>query len=452
MHLVRVFVAAAVVGLLAAAALAGTTTPPPCGGCNVVYISIDPLRADHMGVYGYDRNTTPHIDRLADDSHVFTRAFSQASHTLPALYSTLSGTYPPEHGMVPGADSANMTLLAEVFDAAGYRTYGMGGSHVVGARYGFDAGFDRWELAWWLDGPNIPMPEQPGRIGYWLGTDDRPFFLLYQTFTLHDPYFTPENLSGMYPGYLPAYEQRARERWATMQEQYGPFELLNRFRPFYFDPARENETVGRHLVAQYDTRITRADRTVGRIVELLRARGLADDTIVIINAQHGEQFGEHGRWRHTTSLFNEVVRVPLIVHVPGTGSSRTAATVENLDIPSTLIELTGISGAADRTGFAAQNRGVSLAPLLSGGTIDKRFLYATGYNDSYMFLDPDTRRKLYNGRTGTRVYDLDTDFAEQHPLPRNRTTAIRETADAVHTALSADGTGLAATWPYIDPR
>jgi arylsulfatase A-like enzyme len=300
---------------------------------NVVVVLIDTLRADHLPTYGYPRATAPFVDSLAHDGVVFESAWSTSSWTAPATASLFTSLYPQEHGVVHGLDREgadgrrlvnripeDVQTLAEMFKAAGYRTLGVSDNAHVSRETGFDQGFDVFESG---------TGATAERLHKWV-RDHR------EEMASHQPYF-------LYVHYVEPHEP------------YLPRE------PWHSEFARDGHAHPTHarFVNAYDSEIRSLDDGLAR---LYRACGWADDTVVIVTSDHGEEFGDHGGGGHAHSLYSEVLRVPLVVHgVPGAIARRVDEPVSLVDVLPTLRELAG--GA-----FDPRAEGVSLLPILRGGT------------------------------------------------------------------------------------
>ncbi len=454
------FVPALVVLVVLAATVAAVAGPgadrPACHDCNVLFVEVDPLRADHMGVYGYDRNTTPTIDRIAADSYVFDHQFAHSAHTTPSLFSTFTGRYPSQHGVIPavGATSeqrAAMTVLPEVLQDAGYRTVGISGGGNTGPDRGFDQGFDRYRMT-----RDIATRDSIIRDAV-RGTD--PFFLYLQTFRPHHPYFPDDPYDTMFGPSLPAYRERSEATVDRLRDRYRSWDnmtasdigrrIFDRFyRPDYFLPARTNATRRAHLVGQYDGLVRASDDRVATVLDLLREAGELEDTIIVIGSAHGEEFNEHGGWMHS-QLYNEVMHVPFILHLPGQdGQHRIDAYTANIDIGPTLLDVLDIDAPA----FRERAVGRSLTGVMRGGSLPDRHILAEHDQDQVALVDTATRRKYLRIGGNGSVYDLDRDWDEQRPLD-NATLRDRMATrlDAVYDDL-AGAEPFTGTWPYGTAR
>jgi arylsulfatase A-like enzyme len=293
----------------------------PCADCNVVLISMDTLRADHVGAYGYGRPTTPNIDAFAAQSVVFERAVSQSAWTRPAHASMFTGLYPSEHGIVgisgEPAIPRELPLLAEVLANGGYRTVGLVGGGNVDARFGFGRGFERYEQ----DGRRFE-DHMDAALMVLRDPDRRPFFLFLHGFDAHKPYKSrPEDRRS-----LGLAGERARGMERICAEGARP----DRLAPH---------------VDEYDAAIHRGDRSLGRLFEQLGAVGNGRPTVVIFTSDHGEEFGEHGGCWHIRSLHREIVEVPLVVLIPGFSPLRVDGPIPaSVSIAPTILDVVGVRG------------------------------------------------------------------------------------------------------------
>jgi arylsulfatase A-like enzyme len=317
--------------------------PPLCAGCNVVLVSLDTLRADHLGCYGYERPTSPRIDAFASESFLFADAVSQSAWTRPAHASMLTGLHPAEHGIVSMLKTAvlpaNASTLPARLSEAGYRTAAFTGGANMAAEFGFDNGFELYRS------PGRRIENHIPHIEAWLDDiGDEPFFLLVHGFDPHRPYKS-EPVDRTALG-LPAEPARGVNRICTetkSKREIAPY------------------------VAEYDAAVHRGDRGFGALLDVLKERGLDDETVVVVTSDHGEEFLEHGRCFHIRTLYREVVRVPLIVRVPAARPARIAGVVPaSVAIAPTILELVG----AHRRSFP----GPSLVPAMIAGAASFPFV------------------------------------------------------------------------------
>ncbi|NOT31885.1 MAG: sulfatase [Planctomycetes bacterium] len=299
---------------------------------NVVLICLDTVRADHLGVHGYVRATTPTLDALAARALVFDSTSSCAGWTKPSVASFLTGTHPCQHGVYGGnarVGSTEMTdalparalTLAEVFEQHGYRTGAFVHNAHLRVGNGFDQGFGDYEQG-----------QMDARALRWRGLDwldqgsksEQPFFLYLHFLDAHWPYPAPE-------------------QWLT---RFASAEVIARFRGHESKALYAAINDGTYVMstddraaleALYDGALAYLDSELGRFLAGLELRGLEESTIVCVIADHGEEFGEHGRVGHGHGLFENLLHVPWILHVPGRAPARNSVPVSLIDLFPTLL-------------------------------------------------------------------------------------------------------------------
>ena len=303
----------------------------------VILISIDALRADHLGPYGYARPTTPFLDRLAGRATVFENAFAQVPATLPSHMSMFTGLYPSEHQVHPPSSvlSDRIRTLPEVLRKAGLRTFGHTEGGYVQGGYGFARGFEEWSDTPYAHDTDVERTFQAGLDSLSRLRPGERFFLFLHSYTVHDPYEPP-------PAYRSLPWMRARPAGAF--DPTGPnFASFNLRR---LDATAEAIDWYRGL---YDAGIRYLDDRLAAFFAELERSGLARDTVVILTADHGEEFGEHDRLVHTQA-YPECLHIPWIVVAPGRAGARVARVVETIDFAPTIYELVGVAPPPDLPG------------------------------------------------------------------------------------------------------
>ena len=305
---------------------------------NLLVVLVDTLRADHLGLYGYDRPTSPRLDALAAEAVVFENAIAQSSWTKPAVATLLTGLSPLAHGVnSPEAGLPDTApRLAESLAGAGYRTAAVVTNAHLGEGSGFAAGFERYDFL--PDAPN-DAPEAVGRALSWLAEHDgsKPFFLYLHLIDPHAPY-------------APSEEARRRFARAEQARGLGSVSFLRRLAAREIEPSQE---VTRGLIDLYDAEIADTDRHLGVLWDELERRGLLRDTLLVFVSDHGEAFGDHGVFGHGWDLHQEVLRVPLFIRPPGGGAGRREASpVSQMDVTATLL---GAAGLAPLPGSAGRD-------------------------------------------------------------------------------------------------
>jgi len=351
---------------------------------NVVVITIDTLRADHLGCYGYEQIKTPHIDALAADGVRFARAYTPVPVTLPAHTAIFTGTYPPLSGMHDfSGNKLNpaQPTMASILKDQGYITGAVVASGVLDSRFGLNHGFDfyydHFDFSR-LQESNLEEMERPGNVVAdqvldWLNQNyQKKFFLWMHLYDPHYPYNPPAPYSDEYKSH------------------------------------------------PYDGEIAFADAQVGRLIAFLKEKGLYQNTVIVLSGDHGESLGEHGEKTHGFFIYNATLHVPLIFHVPGGMGGKTVSDIVNLaDILPTVLQLVKVEAPR-------QVQGQSLAPLLAGEKAGPRALYSETFlprlhfnwselrgaeTDHYHFIDAPK----------PELYDLTKDPGEtQNLLPEKK--------------------------------
>jgi arylsulfatase A-like enzyme len=326
-------------------------SPSPRALPNVILILIDTLRADHLGSYGYERPTSPAIDRLATEGARFENAYSQASSTVPSHASLFTGRYPFQHNTYGHATAlpADELTLAEFLADYGYRRFAITSSARFEESSGFHQGFEDFEV---LRTSKVRRSSKLiARARSTIERDDaRPYFAFLHFFDPHEPYAPPERLE---------------KKWHPGVEGLSPadtseFLQTNRLRANVVPP----DTLD-YLRALYDAEILYLDEMLGDFFEWLAGRDDERGTIIVLTSDHGEEFKEHGGLSHSRNTHEELLRVPLIFHFPGrVESGATISTpVQGVDVFPTLVELLGLA-------LPAELPGRSFAKLLTGGELE----------------------------------------------------------------------------------
>jgi len=396
----------------------GCAEPP----ANLLIISVDTLRSDHTSAYGYGRETTPRLARLVEQGVRFEVAYAPTASTGPSHATLFTGRYPVGHGVVKNGlvlPEQHETLAAHLLES-GYQTAGIVSSFVLDPRFGLARGFEHYDARF------IDSATRTNQI--WEGhqverfdrrasetTDTavrflrdqrdpkRPFFLFVHYFDPHAPYAPPQT--------------HARR----------------------FDSPGKDDRHSR-TIGDYDSEVAYTDLEIGRLLDELDGLELADRTLVVVTADHGEGLGDHGFSQHALYLYEEAVRVPLILRFPGAieAGSTLAGPVEFIDIVPTVLDLLGL----ERFGVGLPGR--TLAPALRG---DERldpshpvFLQRRPYRNGSVDVDEGRvqvggpkfairrgRWKFIAGRNREReLYDLQTDPGESHNLIQTKPEIVSE--------------------------
>jgi arylsulfatase A-like enzyme len=380
-------------------------------GANVIIIVTDAACADHFTSFGYKRNTTPDIARFHQDSVLFTEAYSSAASTKPSIASLFTSQFPDTHGALalPARLAAESATLAECLKSAGYRTAGFSASPSVSASFGFSRGFDSFHELFRDVGMDPAGPDLQRVSGLpvdaalvlksvtgWLQAHKHERFFAYLHFREpHTPYVAP-----------PSFQARVRgaERRPGLQ-------------------------------TMYDACLAYVDSVIGKLLRDLEASGLLDKSVVVLMADHGEAFGQHGRFGHASTPYREMVHVPLAFHLParsGAVPQRRSEVFSNTDVMPTLLDLLQIAppktmqgrsrlgllaGEEEKTPAFTVSR--ALGEDLTGGKQDCGQI-------SYALRVP--RYTLVLADRGRRVelYDRDADPGEQHNIAGERQDLVKK--------------------------
>ncbi len=328
---------------------------------NVVLVSLDTLRSDHLGCYGYPRPVSPRLDALAADAVRFAVAISPSNWTLPSHMSLLTGVLPAGHGVSSKGQVSRRRLLAQRLRERGFATGAFTAAGFVSGALGFDAGFDFYaedRLSMnRLDAPEIQARQA---LGWLERSAGRPFFLFLHSYHPHNPYSSPPAFGTKFTA--------PDASWTRLNlgEKLG--------REGFYRPLSERERA--NVVDLYDGDIACADANLmGPLVDGLKRLGLYDRTLIIVTSDHGESFYEHGSWFHGVNFYDEVLRVPLIVKLPGgTGRGRVIETpVPIIDTVPTVLDVLGIPVGPEGLD------GRSLLPLVDGRGRERREIFSEKY-------------------------------------------------------------------------
>ncbi len=320
----------------------------PSDRLNVILVSIDTLRADRLGSYGYSRPTSPHLDGLAAEGVRFDQAISQAPWTTPSHMSLFTSTYPSVHGVNQGwtelldhmlgetryrSLSTSIPTLAEVLRDHGYRTVAVAGGTTVSAKLGFARGFDRYREDHSRGFEHLTPEAESATLDMLERYQDQPFFFFFHTFEVHAPY-----IRGQLADMLDADQRAALEAMVAA----GTTDPLGDFRSFL---DRHHLMRADVTSALYDGGIQYTDAFLGRLFARLDALGLRERTLIVVTSDHGEEFADHSDKRfldaHCNTVYDELIRVPLILRLPNRLPAGHVVTeqVELIDVAPTVLDL-----------------------------------------------------------------------------------------------------------------
>ena len=398
---------------------------------NIILISIDTLRADHLGTYGYYRNTSPFIDLLAQESIVFEQAFAASSYTLASHTSLFTGLYPKTHKVYIYHNSgipkyktkasldAKYKTLAEHLSSIGYHTLWMtspNNEHLD---------FNTSEGRGFQTNLSVSLM-QASRFLKWLDNNpNKKFFAFFHTGYVHDPYyyrnnigkgilyspsFTDPNYTGSIIGtFNETFKKFKKKRQINLTvpttEYYSYYYELKKF--WWSFVNRENEKDMQQLKNLYDDCILYVDYHIGLLISYLKTKDLYKNTIIILVSDHGQPFGEHGHLVHHT-VHKEVLHVPLIMYIPGFPSKKIKSQVSLIDIYPTILDLIGQNAPH-------QMDGRSFLPLIRG-TQQKThdYIFGSFYSDTSV---SDGKWKLIRTKKGIKeLYHISEDPYEEKEI------------------------------------
>ena len=318
---------------------------------NVVLISVDTVRADHLGCYGYFRPVSPAIDKFASGAVRFENAFTQASWTLPSHMTVMTSQYPSVHCVIDRGLSLpdQATMLAEVLSEEGYHTAAFVTWIYVGEAFGFDQGFDEFHEL--IDRSGQRVLSGRGAFSAERTTDaviarleetlPQPFFLFVHYFDPHMHYTPPPPYDTLFD---PDYTGEACGERGWLQPYIKTLQI---------DPAVIDPRDRAHVEALYDGELCYTDAHLGRLFEAIDTQVELDSCMVVFMSDHGEEFNDHGSMEgHGWTLYDEIIHVPLIFRMPGPG--RPGTVIEDLvgliDIGPTILQALGVAAPASFQG------------------------------------------------------------------------------------------------------
>lgn len=395
---------------------------------NVLLIVVDTLRADHMSLQGYERETDPTMKRIASEGVMFENAYATSSWTLTAHASLFTGRWPYEHKADGGRDlDETYPTIAEALTARGYRTGAFNGNfETVTKRWGFARGFVHFE-DYYQTPPQLAVSSLYGRfLEYyalhkvfnmefsidrrwapsvnqsaldWIDQDShKPFFVFINYYDVHAPYISPER--------------------ARFSEFENPGGLVNTdwTTADIYNPKTPEQVQGE--IDAYDGGIYYTDQQIDWLLKELDTRGVLDNTIVMITSDHGELFGEHGLWEHHNSLYKPVIHVPMIIWRPGSvpQNLRIDTPVSNVALPATILDLLGEPEQSQFPGpsLAELWRDPSsavkfpdpIAEMAQSSWVNPNHLAISG--DMFSVISPEWQY-IEHSKLGVELYDMEND-------------------------------------------
>ena len=392
---------------------------------NILLITIDTLRADHLSSYGYERDTSPVIDALAAEGVRFDNAIVQWPKTAPSFASIFTATYPKDNGIVRRVGvrlPQEFRMLAEVLREQGFATHAVVSNGAVASEFNFDQGFDTYIETWKLSPPEAGQdPTGAASVTQLAQTvidehdPNQPYFLWVHYLDPHFPYEAPPPLTDRFEGdefFDPEEQIEIKEVPIRQMAGIGTDQVLN------------ERTDLAYYIARYDAEIAYADAQIGLLLDFMEQRGLLQNTLTILTSDHGESLGEHSYYfDHGRFGFQPGLRVPLIFHYPEVIEPRVdSEPVELIHLSPSILEFAGIEMEEGRW-----MQGRSLTPRLEGTASGARPAFSqAGYatERKWQQIVQDRRFKLMNVIAGDEqrwvggkgvfltLYDLENDPGE----------------------------------------
>lgn len=416
----------------------------------IVLISLDTLRADHMGLYGHHRDTSPVLDEFAREGTVFNDASSTAPWTLPAHSSMLTGLYPREHRVLTFETTlpAEVPTLAGILSRAGYSTAAVVNSAwLAKEQYGVTRDFQQYLFVDDAQDRRAPNSWVTDQAMAWIrDRDTRPLFLFVHYYDVHSDYSSLPQYERLFVQPYPGIADGTGWQLARASFEDDFVEMCHR----NYDPAKcrigteekylaVDRTVGkiffddddlRHIEELYDAGIRQLDNELGRLFALMESEGAFDPALIFITSDHGEEFMDHGRMDHFLTMHQEIIRVPLIVRGPGVPAGlRIETPVSLVDLSPTILAFADVSKPPTTDGL-------DFTPLLRGETptaFDDRFLFGEasggltyammmeGIYPIYRSIRRGKHKLIHNSKEDSwALYDLEVDPGETQDIAADR--------------------------------
>jgi arylsulfatase A-like enzyme len=422
-------------------------------GTNLVIVVMDATRADHVGCYGYPRDTTPNLDRLAQEGLLFEQHFCQFPQTTVSTASLFTGQYPDTHGLVDWTTSQDAhyqsidpstVTLEGALQVAGFETFFFSSNRCASPSLGVGGDFQHSQLVerrveipeyrprgkGWA-APGAPMLIRAAAAGL-AARKGSPLFLYLHFLPPHVPYEAPEEIVERYRGRQPPNYWHGEPAFTRVWEKWAGVE----------PPGK-----GADWVNIYDANLRWADQSLGNLIAELKQQGLWDNTLLIVTADHGESMGDHRYTWHASCPYDETIHIPLVIRFPGDQRpvGRVSALTETVDLMPTILDLYGVHSPETV-------QGKSLVPLLTGGTRqlhDYVFCKTGGNWACYVIRDHNTALFLYQTSDLRALFDLVKDPWQTHNL------IAEEPARAAPLLRAFDGfahTQLTPPLDFVDPN
>lgn len=396
-------------------------------GYNIILISLDTLRADRLGIYGYAKNTSPAIDDFAKKSILFENAFSNSNWTLPSHMSIMTSLYPSEHSVLTENQKlpSKKITLAEILKANGYSTAAFTGGYLVSKIFGFDRGFDVYKEEYKSrienNGQGWRLKHIAKDIFFWLNKHDKDkFFLFIHCYDTHEPFIAHSHLTEFdqdYDGKLKALDSH---------ENFISSDIYQKFRPlitgplniniFYMDIINEDKIQLEkpdldYIRSLYDNEVRFVDHYFPKLIDKLQTLSLLEKTIIIITSDHGEELLERGKIQHGKTYYDELIRVPLIIYIPDKkGPINNQKLAQGIDIAPTILDILNLPPEPSFQGISLFPIGAKGSSFIIGQskflstirTEQKKLIYSKGHMELYdLGKDPEESQNIIRSDPNT---------------------------------------------------
>lgn len=405
-------------------------------GPNIILILVDTLRADHLGSYGYSRDTSPNIDKLAQNGVIFTNAYSNAPWTKPSVASIFSSLYPNVHKAINTGNvlPEGVLTIAEIMKNEGYYTAFLNsGNPTIGRKFNFHQGFDHYSHPIRVDLENAKVLTDK-LLPLITKLQKKKFFIYLHYMDTHVPYnknkynnlfINTDNKHGFGPGEVDSWKVRA----LTSSDK-----LSNADKDY--------------LIALYDGQIRFVDSNIKKIIRALKDKNILEDTLVILTSDHGEEFWEHDNYEHGHTLYNELLHVPLIIYgshkvKPGEVKER----IRLIDLFPTILEMANIDDnmlmVQGKSIFKTLSDNKSKLPVFSMGTFfgDEKYSLIEGNNKIILNTGNEENKNKLEGKRSKdfiELYDSDEDPFEKNNLSDSESDVIAQLQEKLYKFKNAE--------------
>ncbi len=401
---------------------------------NIIFLLVDALRADHLSCYGYSKNTSPNIDQIAKEGILFSNAFANSSWTKPTTATIFSSLYLSSHNVnnVSTGLSEEATILFEPIKKYGYSTGIFSSNNFVAPLYGFDQGVDYF----YTFKPSITLRLSIGLIIRKIGTLNSYTYKVYNIFrkleqlilSRHIVDITADGLNRCFLDWIDSLNGERFFAYIHYMEVHGPYTPPPPYDKMFFPSSKVSllkpalkirpvrsafehmpETMSfeekrEFLISQYDGEIRWLDASIGKLIEQLKKKNILDETLIIITADHGEEFFEHSNWGHSSrNLFDELIHIPLIMRYPKKlpPGAKIDALIQQVDLMPTIFDFCDIPLSSCK-----MSQGHSIIPLFKEN--EKNYINKFVISESYKASENNLRRSIRNQKNKLILSNIDS--------------------------------------------